>query len=139
MPKVTRFAVSLEEPLFHQLEKLVRRHTYSNRSEYIRDLVRSKIVEAQWSDKKGPVLGTLTLVYDHHAYQLSDKLVELQHRQHKMVLAVTHVHLDSQLCAEMIMLMGESSEIRKLADLVGQQKGVLHSTLSISSTGRNLH
>ena len=138
MAKVTRFAVSLEEPLFQQLEMLVKRHSYTNRSEYIRDLVRSRIVDEQWFDKKGQVLGTLTLVYDHHAYQLSDKLVELQHRQHKTVLAVTHVHLDSHLCAEMIMLMGDPSEIRKLADLVGQQKGVLHSALSISSTGRNL-
>ena len=40
MSKIARFAVSLEESLFQAMEKLVKKHRYTNRSEYIRDLVR---------------------------------------------------------------------------------------------------
>lgn len=139
MSQITRFAVSLDRLLFAQLEKLVQRHRYTNRSEYIRDLLRAKLVEEQWKDGDAPVIGTLTLIYDHHAYQLSKKLTELQHRHHQIVLAVTHVHLDAHLCAEMIMIRGKPVQIRELADLAGQQKGVVHSALSIGSTGRGLH
>lgn len=138
MAKVTRFAVSLEEELFGRLDELVRRHRYTNRSEFIRDLLRNKLVEDQWQDAHGPVIGTLTLIYDHHAYQLSKRLTELQHHHHRVVLATTHVHLDAHLCAEMIMMRGKPGEIREIADLAGQQKGVLHSALSISTAGQGL-
>ena len=139
MAKITRFAVSLEETLFQALEKLVRKHHYTNRSEYIRDLVRGKLVETEWEGEHVHVLGTLTLIYDHHAYELSKKLTDLQHHHHKVVLAATHVHLDEHMCAEMIMMQGHAHELREIADLAGKQKGVLHSTLSISSTGQGLH
>lgn len=139
MAKVTRFAVSLEQDLFSKLDELVRRHRYTNRSEFIRDLLRKKLVEDQWQDDDHDVLGTLTLLYDHHAYQLSKRLTELQHHHHRVVLATTHVHLDEHLCAETIMMRGKPSEIRQLADLAGQQKGVLHSALSISTVGHEIH
>jgi CopG family transcriptional regulator, nickel-responsive regulator len=139
MSKITRFAVSLEEALFKQLETLVKSHKYTNRSEYIRDLLRAKLVEDQWGDEHARVVATLTLIYDHHAYQLSKKLTDLQHHHHQTVLATTHVHLDEHLCAEMIMMRGYVHEIKEIADLAGQQKGVLHSALSISSAGQGLY
>ncbi len=139
MAKVTRFAVSLEEPLFRQMEQLVRKHHYTNRSEYIRDLVRAKLVEGEWDHEHSDVVATLTIIYDHHAYELSKKLTDLQHDHHKTVLATTHVHLDEHICAEMIMMKGHPHELRRIADLAGRQKGVLHSALSISSTGHGLH
>ncbi|MGD1277650.1 MAG: nickel-responsive transcriptional regulator NikR [Tepidisphaeraceae bacterium] len=139
MAKFTRFAVSLEESLFGKLDDLVRKHRYTNRSEYIRDLIRARLVEDQWADEHAVVIGTLTLIYDHHAYQLTKKLTDLQHHHHKTVLATTHVHLDQHLCSEMIMLKGHAAELREIADLSAQQRGVLHATLSISSAGRGLH
>jgi CopG family nickel-responsive transcriptional regulator len=139
MSKIARFAVSLEDSLFQAMEKLVKKHRYTNRSEFVRDLVRGKLVENQWEEEHTHVLGTLTLIYDHHAYELNKKLTDLQHHHHKLVLATTHVHLDEHMCAEMIMLQGHPDELRHIADLAGQQKGVLHSTLSMSSTGHGLH
>jgi len=139
MAKITRFAVSLEESLFQKLEQLFGKHQYTNRSEYIRDLVRAELVEDQWANEHAIVLGTLTLIYDHHTYQLTKKLTDLQHHHHQTVLATTHVHLDAHLCCEMIMLKGHPPDLRYIADLAGQQKGVLHSTLSLSSVGKDLH
>jgi metal-responsive CopG/Arc/MetJ family transcriptional regulator len=43
-------------------------------------------------------------VYNHHIRQLSDKLVELQHHYYHSILAATHVHLDHNLCAEVILI-----------------------------------
>jgi len=135
MSKLVRSSFAMEKDLTGRLEALVRDSRYTNRSEFIRDLVREKLVETVWK-KNEEVLGTVTLVYDHEKRELSQKLVSLQHHHHKGdVLAATHVHLDEHLCAEMIMIRGKAADIRALADLMRSQKGVLHAALSMSTTG----
>jgi metal-responsive CopG/Arc/MetJ family transcriptional regulator len=39
----------------------------------------------------------------------------------------------------MVMVKAPAEEIRHIAEEMGQQKGVLHGSLSISSTGKELH
>jgi CopG family nickel-responsive transcriptional regulator len=137
MPNLVRLSLSLEEPLLERLEKMIRASRYTNRSEFIRDMIRKRLVEQEW-EKDQEVVGTINLLYDHHARQLMGKLTKLQHRRHATILATTHVHLDRRLCAEMILAKGSASDIREIADLLRQQKGVLHAALSMSSTGRRL-
>ncbi len=137
MSKLVRQSFSIEETLNRKMEKLLKQGSFTNRSEFIRDLIRSRLVELEW-EKDSEALGTITLVYDHHQRQLSDRLTSIQHKHHHEVLATTHVHLDNHLCAEMIMVKGRAKMIRDMADAIGQQKGVLHSSLSMSSTGKQL-
>jgi len=132
---LVRLSFSIEEPLFERLEGLVAAGGYANRSEFIRDLIRARLVETEW-ERDQDALGTVTLVYDHHARRLGERLTELQHDHHELVLATTHVHLDQHLCAEVIILRGPASALRDLAAELGSQKGVLHSDLTMSSTGR---
>jgi CopG family nickel-responsive transcriptional regulator len=136
--ELVRLSISLERPLLKQLEALVKRSRYANRSEFIRDLIRQRLVEQQWSDKREDVVGTITMVYDHHARQLTDKLLDIQHDYHDNILASTHVHLSHDLCAEMIMIRGSATRIRQITDRLRQQRGVLHAELAMSSTGERL-
>ena len=138
MPDLIRLSLSIEKPLFDQLEKLVKKSGYENRSEFVRDMIRDRLVKAQW-DKDQEVLGTITLLYDHHRRQLSEKLTDLQHHHHTHVLVTTHLHLTHDLCAEVILVRGKASLVRQLADAIHQQKGVLHADLSMTSTGSELH
>jgi CopG family nickel-responsive transcriptional regulator len=138
MSDLVRLSLSIEKPLFEQLERLVQKSGYENRSEFVRDMIRDRLVKGEW-DKNVEVLGTITLVYDHHRRQLMEKLIDLQHDHHASVLVTTHVHLTHHLCAEVILVRGRASLIRKLADAIHQQKGVLHSELSMTSTGSELH
>lgn len=138
MSELERVSISIERPLFERLERLVRDSRYSNRSEFIRDLIRERLVEQQWSDDAELVIGTITLVYNHHARQLADKLTDIQHDHHDAVLATTHVHLTHDLCGEMIMVRGNVTQVRGLADQLRQQKGVLHAALSMSTTGESV-
>lgn len=137
MPELERVSMSIETPLLRRLERLVRASGYTNRSEFIRDLIRGKLVENEWESDKEAV-GTITLLYDHHQRGLSDRLTHLQHDHHSNILATTHVHLDHDLCAEMIMVRGQGKLIRSLADSMRKEKGVLHATLSMNSTGKSL-
>jgi CopG family nickel-responsive transcriptional regulator len=137
MSELVRMSFSIEPSLAERLEKLIESSDYQNRSEFIRDMIRAKVVVTEWeSDEEA--LGTVTLIYNHHSRLLSEKLIELQHHYHPLVLATTHVHLDEHLCAEMMMVKGPASEIRALTNLLQQQKGVLHAILSMTSTGKKL-
>jgi CopG family transcriptional regulator, nickel-responsive regulator len=137
MSDLVRLSLSIEQPLFERLENLVKQSGYSNRSEYVRDMIRQRLVQGEW-EKDRAVLGTITLVYNHHQRQLSEKLIHLQHHHHDAVMVTTHVHLSEELCAEVIVVRAKASEVRQLTDLLRQQKGVLHAELSMSSTGVGL-
>lgn len=136
--ELVRLSISLEQPLMRQLERLVKKSGYANRSEFVRDMIRRRLVEEQWSDERQEVVGTITMIYDHHARQLSDKIVDIQHDYHDRVLATTHVHLSHDLCAEMIMIRGQADEIREISNRLRQLRGVLHAELAMSSTGEKL-
>jgi len=137
MPNVVRLSLSIEKPLLEQLEKAARKANYANRSEFVRDMARDYLMRQQWG-RNEQVLGTITLVYNHHFRQLNEKLTDLQHDFHKCILATTHVHLDEHICAEMILAKGKARQVEKIANLLRQQKGVLHAGLSLNSTGKSL-
>jgi CopG family nickel-responsive transcriptional regulator len=136
--ELVRFSASIEKPLFDQMEKLLADGQYRNRSEFLRDLIRDRLVQRQWSGEE-ELLGTISLIYDHHVRGLSEKLTHQQHHFVGKVLATTHVHLDEHLCAEMIMVRGTGKEIQALADRLHREKGVLHARLTAGTTGKGLH
>jgi CopG family nickel-responsive transcriptional regulator len=121
MSELERVSFSIEKPLM----------------EFIRDLIRAKLVEGEW-ERDEEAIGTVTLLYDHHVRGLSDRLTHLQHHHHSNVLAATHVHLTHDLCAEVIMIRGRAHLIREMANAMGREKGVLHASLSLGSTGKRL-
>ncbi len=137
MSELTRLSLSLEDSLCRKLDKMVLESDYRNRSEFIRDLLREKIVDQQWETSR-EVLATITLVYDHHQRELSDKLTTIQHDSKAHVMAGTHVHLSHEICAEMIMLRGRPGDIRELYLELRKPKGILHAAISMSSTGDEL-
>ena len=137
MSDLVRTSFSIERPLLARLEQMAARGRYTNRSEFLRDMIRQHLVEQEWQ-ANGVAVGTITLVYDHHSRLLTEKLTDEQHRHHEVILATTHVHLDEHMCVEMILTRGPAKRLRELAGLLSKQKGVLHAALSMSSTGKKL-
>ncbi|MBU1239476.1 nickel-responsive transcriptional regulator NikR [Myxococcota bacterium] len=136
MSNLVRCSLSLEQGLFDQLDRLVSKSGYENRSEFVRDLIREALVREEWKEGE-EALGTFTMVYDHHTRNLNKNLTEVQHKNHDLFLASTHVHLDERFCAEMIMMKGNARDIIEVANNLTKQKGVMHTSLSMSSTGQN--
>ena len=133
-----RFGVSIPDELLAKLDKLAKKKGYSNRSEVFRDLVRDRFVEEEWASVSGCVVGTVTLVYNHHAHELSDKLTDLQHSHYKNIISTTHIHLDEHNCLEVLVVRGKSQKVKEIADRLIATKGVKHGKLVMTSTGRNL-
>lgn len=139
MADLERLSFTIERPLLERLEKLREKAGYENRSEYLRDLIRDRLVKEIWdTDPEREVVGTVTLVYDHDKRQLSEKLTDIQHDHHHDVLVSTHVHLSRHMCAEVVVLRGKAAQLRHVADALRQQKGVLHGEFTMTSTGDDL-
>ena len=134
---MTRLSLSLEPALAEQLNRLTQSANYENRSEFVRDMIREKLVHERWEQNDDRVLGTYTLIYDHHQRELCGLLVQLQHDANLHILASTHVHVSHEICAEMIMVTGLASEVRRLFNELRKPRGMLHATLGMSSVGDN--
>jgi len=137
MGKLVRFGVSMDERLLKTLDKVVEQRGYPTRSEAIRDLVRTEQVREAWQKGKGAVVGTLTLIYDHHVRELNEHLVNLQHDHQKIVHSTMHVHLSHRMCLEVIVLRGRPRQIQRLADRLIAARGVKHGRL-VATSGEDL-
>jgi CopG family nickel-responsive transcriptional regulator len=130
--QVKRFGVSLEEPLLTELDRLVEKHNFPNRSQAIRFLIKKYSVEDEWEANK-EVAGAIVLVYDHHKRELQTKSTDLQHNFHHLILSVQHVHLDHHNCLETIAVKGKSKHLKTLANQLFAIKGVMHGELVMTA------
>ena len=132
--ELTRFSIAMPHSLCAQLDALVaRRGMSANRSEVIRDLVRDAIEENEISVPDTPVMGTLTITYNHHGSDLSEKLHDIQHDFCPNIISTTHVHVDAHTCLEVIILRGENEIVRLIADRILGTKGVNNGKLVLTA------
>jgi CopG family nickel-responsive transcriptional regulator len=132
--KITRFGVSIEPNLIKKFDRMIIKEGYTNRSEAIRDLIRKSIIKEKNLDSNSEAIGTLTMVYDHHSGQLTNRLLALQHNHHSEILTTTHIHVDNHNCLEILVLKGKTGNIQKLADKIKSLKGIKHGELVLTKS-----
>ena len=133
MGVLTRTGVAIDSDLLAKFDRFITKQGYTNRSEAFRDLIRDRLVAEIVQEADALVVGTVTLIYDHHSRLLPEKLTDLQHVHHDLIVSTTHVHLDHHNCLEVIVVRGASRKVQKLADLLIGTKGVQHGRLVMSS------
>jgi len=138
MSELSRIGVAIDADLLEKFDQLIARRGYTNRSEAFRDLIRDALVEEAWETPESRVVGTVTIVYDHHVRLLSEKLTDLQHEFYHHILSTLHVHLDHDNCLEVLVVRGRAAEVRKIADALISTKGVKHGRLTITTSGAGL-
>jgi CopG family nickel-responsive transcriptional regulator len=138
MGQTIRFGVSLDSDLLEKFDKLCEEMSYQTRSEAIRDLIRNTLVKREWEDTDREIAGTLSMVFDHHQSQLSQKLTEVQHDNLDLIVTTLHVHLDHHNCLEVLVLKGPGERVRKLGQRLLSTKGVKHGKLSLTTTGQDI-
>lgn len=139
MGDTTRFGISIDSDLLESFDRLIGQKGYQNRSEAIRDLIRNALVEEKTASGQEEMVGTVTMVYNHHVRDLADKLTEQQHQHHQQVVSALHVHLDAHNCLEVLVLKGSSAEINRLANELLGVKGVKHGRLFLTSATPESH
>jgi CopG family nickel-responsive transcriptional regulator len=138
MGGLSRIGVAIDSDLLDKFDRLIAQRGYTNRSEAFRDMIRDELVEKAWESPESQVVGTVTLVYDHHVRLLSEKLTDIQHDFHRSILSTLHVHLDHDHCLEVLVVRGRAADVRGVADALISTKGVKHGRLTITSSGADL-
>lgn len=137
MSKIFRFGISLDKDLLDNFDRLIREKKYTNRSEAFRDLIRQELIKKEWQKGK-EIAGAITLIYNHHKRELLNKLTNIQHDFQKLIISTQHIHLDHNNCLEIIVVKGNPKEAQKLTDTLKAVKGVKHSGLNMSTTGKQI-
>jgi len=132
--KLIRFGVSIEKELLKKFDKKIKKEGYTNRSEAIRDRIRKDLINKETLDPKSKSIGTLTMIYNHHTGNLTDRLMNIQHDHTKEILSTTHIHIDHDNCLEVLVLKGKTKNIQKLADNIKALKGIKHGELVITKS-----
>lgn len=131
---LARFSVAIQKDLLDELDKLVKKRGQgANRSEVIRDLVRDAVEKEALDFPDASVMGTLTIMYNHHANDLSERLHDIQHDYCPNIVSTTHVHVDAHTCLEVIILRGKNETVQLISNRILGTKGVRHGKLVVTS------
>jgi len=129
MGVLSRIGIAIDSELLKRFDRSIQQSGYTNRSEAFRDMIRDRLVAEQTASPDAIVVGTVTLIYDHHAFGVGEKLTDLQHEHHHLVVSTSHAHLDHDSCLEVLIVHGKAADIEQLADRLIGLKGVQHGRL----------
>ncbi len=133
MSDIIRFGVSIDQDLLENYDRLIAERGYATRSEALRDLIRDALIQQKVElESETEALGSLTLVYNHHASNLLEQMTEIQHNFHALILSVMHLHVSHNDCMELIALRGVVSEIVALANELLSLKGIKNGKLFLT-------
>lgn len=134
-----RFGVSIDRDLLENYDALISERGYATRSEALRDLIREALIQQKVEMQTDTrALGSLTIVYDHHARNLAQEMGEIQHDYHENILSVMHLHVSHDDCMEIIALGGMVSKIIELANRLLSLKGIKNGKLFLTLPSSNI-
>lgn len=123
--KVVRTAISLEPELLAALDAWVGRRHSRSRSDAVRGLIRQQLVGRALSDPDADALGAVTLLYRHGTPNVLERLMAAEHRWGAHVRSTTHIHLEGDACAEVVVLLGRRREVEAAAEELRGVKGIV--------------
>jgi CopG family transcriptional regulator, nickel-responsive regulator len=136
MGVLSRIGIALDSDLLKRFDVFIGSLGYTNRSEAFRDLIRDRLVAVRTAHPNATVVGTVTLIFDHHAHGVTEKLTELQHAHHDLVVSTSHAHLDHDSCLEVLIVHGKAAQVEEFAGRLIGLKGVQHGRLVVSAADR---
>jgi CopG family nickel-responsive transcriptional regulator len=96
----------------------------------LRDLARAEIIRSL-ATRRVDAFASVTIVYNHHVRELSERITQMQHSMGDQVRSAMHVHLDAERCLEVIVMRGRADRLQKAAETLFSTRGVLQGTIEI--------
>ncbi len=131
MSDIERIGVSLEKELLAAFDKVISGKGYKNRSEAIRDLIRSNLSQIKLEHKKTPAIGAIFLIYDHHTAHISNVFKKLRHDKPIKTVSSIHVYIDRNNCLEILIVRGMTSDINTMGERMISLRGVKHGYINL--------
>jgi len=127
-----RITISLDDELISQFEEYLKRRSYKNRSEAIRDMIRDTLeVDRMEQTDSGHCVGTLSYLFNHEERELARRLTHAHHHHHDVSISTLHVHLDHENCLETVVVSGPIRQVEAFANAIITQPGVRHGRLNL--------
>lgn len=123
--RVVRTAISLEPELLRALDRWVDGRNSRSRSDAVRSLIRQQLAGEALANPEADALGAVTLLYRHGTPNVLERLTAAEHRWGEHVRSTTHVHLQGDACAEVVVLLGRRREIEEAAEDLRGVKGIV--------------
>lgn len=134
MDELRRFGVSIEKTLLREFDGLIRKKGYANRSDALRALIRSALLEARAEESPDlAVIATISLVYDHGSGDLQARLTDIQHQYNQLIVSTLHVHIDEHDCLEVLVMRGGLRTVRSVSDSLIGTRGVQQGKLVVNA------
>ena len=122
---VKRICVALPDEVSEELDKLMEELGLDNRSKVVSNAILSYVSSMRWIRGRGEVAGSITIVYEHSRGDVVKKLVHVQHEHLDVIKSSVHIHLDEDRCLEVLGVVGDVEEIKRLLSELGRTSGIL--------------
>jgi CopG family nickel-responsive transcriptional regulator len=125
MALVERFGVSMDVELLAAFDGYLRRRGFANRSEAIRDLVRSELGRGRLTENpEAPVVGVVALELRADEMDAGTRLREELTAAADLVFATLHLPTGSEAELVVVSVRGQEGQVRSAADRWGALRGV---------------
>jgi len=130
---MTIISISVPEKLLQRIEKSIKEQGFANRSEIVRQSLRSFIMESRsLKELEGEIAASITIIYKREATK--GQISEIQHSFGNIISTFLHTHIDEEHCLEVIVVKGEADTIRKLVEAFRTYEQISQMKLSILKT-----
>jgi len=128
--QVSIISLSLPTELLEDLDATLGEEKSANRSEVLRQAVRSYLNEYRKLDElKGEIIATISVLYEKQ--EKNEELFRLQHEFSDMITAYLHSHLTETSCLEVMVIKGPTKRLKELIDGLKANKPVKQIKFSI--------
>ena len=130
---VTVISVSVPEKLLERVENSIREQGFANRSEIVRQALRTFIMESRsLRELEGEIAASITIIYERGAKK--GQISEIQHSFGDIISTFLHAHIEEDYCLEVIVVKGEADTIRKLVEAFRTNEQINQIKVSILKT-----
>jgi CopG family transcriptional regulator, nickel-responsive regulator len=104
-------SLSIPSALLEKIDAQIKEQGYANRSEIVRQALRSYLSEAKrLEDLKGNITTTITVIYQKGTK--TGQITDSQHHFNNLVMTFLHTHIADAGCIEVIVAKGEAQIMR---------------------------
>ncbi|MCW4034614.1 MAG: CopG family ribbon-helix-helix protein [Candidatus Bathyarchaeota archaeon] len=126
-------SVSVPEKLLEQVEVSIKNQGFANRSEIIRQSLRSFLTETRsLKELEGEVAASITIIYERETPK--GQVSEIHHSFGDIISTFLHAHIDENYCLEVIVVKGAAQALRKLVDALRSNEQITQIKVSVMRT-----
>jgi CopG family nickel-responsive transcriptional regulator len=115
---MTVVSVSMPEELLSRIDEFAEEHSYTGRSEVVREAARNLLGEFEDRRLEGrELISLVTVMFDYETTSVEEQMMHLRHEYERLVTQHVHNHVGDRYCMELFVLEGD---LESISEFVGR-------------------